>query len=704
MKKAIKLIIGNRSNGLCFLLFGLFFNIFVLKASDDVSLKHREDSLLNVLSKSSDPAQRMGLYRDLVVLNRYSSQEALYARQMLEMAEQADSIKGQYEALFNLCRYYCNTYKIDTLSYWVQKLDSITTARKDIPYELFLAHNAISRLHLNQGEYELAMNEAVKQQMLVEKSGFQKGLVCSNENWGLIYMVTNRWKEAAQSFESAISILKKLKDEQLYQLQMNECLIRVYLLMKEYQKAEEALNYHNQMLMDVKMSNDVKDKTYPVNESSAIMETYRIRLYSEVNQLKKAEEAIERLTPYHTCISKDYIQPIYNLAMANYYYAIKDYQKALEYINKPVENPTDREASLYQLKVAILNAMGRKREALKAYQQFLEFGKSQNEVVCTKQINQLRSIQKLNDDEKAVQKLVFQRKELNNKHSQLIIVIIFSAILLTSLVFLLCYLVRARKLKNTLLKEQGVLRETNKNLRKAKERAEMADRMKGNFIANISHEIRTPLNAIVGFAGLLSDSSGEDRAEYMQVIKNNSDLLLNLVSDVLNLSSLESDTFTLHYQHADIQECCQHALGTVRQRVNPDVKIVFTHPDVPYMTDTDTLRLQQLLVNLLANAAKFTDQGEIHLDYKVDALQGILIFSVTDTGCGIPLDKQEIIFNRFEKVDDFKQGAGLGLSICMAISKRFGGKLYVDSSYTHGARLVFEVPLIENPEEKKPED
>ena len=219
---------------------------------------------------------------------------------------------------------------------------------------------------------------------------------------------------------------------------------------------------------------------------------------------------------------------------------------------------------------------------------------------------------------------------------------------------------------------------------------------KTDFVANISHEIRTPLNAIVGFSGLLKGSEEEERAEYIKVISNNSDLLLNLVSDVLDLSRLDTDKLSLNIQTTNIRECCQQVLDTVRNRVAAKVNLTFTHSEEPLMVQTDPLRLQQLLLNILSNAVKFTEEGEINLDYKVAPNPGQVIISVTDTGCGIPLDKQQVIFNRFEKVDNFKQGAGLGLSICMAISEHLGGKLYVDSSYTQGARFVFVLPVGED--------
>lgn len=248
---------------------------------------------------------------------------------------------------------------------------------------------------------------------------------------------------------------------------------------------------------------------------------------------------------------------------------------------------------------------------------------------------------------------------------------------------------RTKRLKDELLKSE-------KDLRVAKDRAEESNRLKSAFLANMSHEIRTPLNSIVGFSDVLAvgDTTEEEQQSYYQIIKTNSDLLLRLINDILDLSRLEANRVILTWESCDVVLLCKQVVASVSlSRQSSDNQFLFTTSFESYRMETDVQRMQQVIINLLSNADKFTKKGKITLDFSVDEETQMAVFSVTDTGCGIPKEKQKLVFERFEKLNEYAQGTGLGLSICKLIVYKWKGAIWIDSDYTGGARFVFSHPL-----------
>lgn len=667
----------------------LFLTVWRIQASEaSAVLQQNQDSLLHVLSKLNNANEKIEVLQKLAILNTGKQEEVTSWKQLIEVANQADSLDCCYRAMSSISKYYAIKKDVDSLVFWANRLDSI--GQKDnraVEYQ-FQVYNYLCRVYMSGENFRLesAMSIAVSQRLLAEKTGSIRGLILSSENLGLIYMLSRRYEDAISNLETCLSLLNKEDNQLGYKLQVAESLVRTYIYQSEFTKAELLLDYYEETLIKIESIANVS--SYDSRYSRCFLYSYRIWMYSLQGKKEEAVEAIQKQVLYKDAL-RGFVWAINKFAMGHYYFMIKKYDQALWEL-KPIEEGDDE---VLQLRINILKAKGDKKSVLETSRQLLNVYKEKKLNAYLSQVDQLRSLRQLNEREKQEQVLLIQKQELKNKQVQLILLVVFSSILAVLLIFLIRYSLRIHRLKNVQEHEKEVLKETNRNLEFAREKAENADRMKSNFIANVSHEIRTPLNAIVGFTGLLADSSEEERTEYIQIINNNSDLLLNLVSDVLDLSRLEADNFTLYYQVVDIHACCRHALDAMRHRVNLKVKIVFTCSDAPYFMSTDPLRLQQLLMNLLTNAAKFTEEGEIRLDYKVDEINKRICFSVSDTGCGIPLDKRKIIFDRFEKVNDFKQGAGLGLPICKAISTRLGGEVYIDASYTAGACFVFILPL-----------
>ena len=240
------------------------------------------------------------------------------------------------------------------------------------------------------------------------------------------------------------------------------------------------------------------------------------------------------------------------------------------------------------------------------------------------------------------------------------------------------------------------LKQTEAMLIQAKEKAEEADRLKSAFLANMSHEIRTPLNAIIGFSSLLHYVENEqEREQYISLINHNNQLLLKLINDVLDLSKIEAGHIELHSEWFNPAELIEESITEYERNVPAGVKLFARYPAAPGQIEHDPMRIKQILNNFISNALKNTVQGHIEVYYETDT-DGIRI-SVSDTGCGIPPDKLGMIFERFEKVDSFAQGAGLGLSICKSIVEKMNGVITVDSTMGVGSTFTVELPCRTRP-------
>ena len=231
-------------------------------------------------------------------------------------------------------------------------------------------------------------------------------------------------------------------------------------------------------------------------------------------------------------------------------------------------------------------------------------------------------------------------------------------------------------------------------LRVAKEKAENLDRLKSAFLANMSHEIRTPLNAIVGFASLLIESDDKkERQDYVDIMQENTELLLQLISDILDLSKIEAGTLDFTMDHLDIKSFSEDIMRNYDIKEDKPVPVLLA-PDLPeYYIYTDKKRLMQVITNFINNALKFTNEGQIMLEYRHKAESNEIEFAVTDTGMGIAPDKVDQAFDRFVKLNSFSKGTGLGLSICRSIIEHLGGTIGAESEMGVGSRFWFTHPL-----------
>lgn len=271
------------------------------------------------------------------------------------------------------------------------------------------------------------------------------------------------------------------------------------------------------------------------------------------------------------------------------------------------------------------------------------------------------------------------------------ILLIVACILLIFLLMILLFLFRTNRLKDMLMNSLEQQKIVESELRVAKEKAEESDHLKSAFLANMSHEIRTPLNAIVGFSGLLAMAENyEERDEYINIINNNNELLLQLINDILDLSKIEANTLEFVYSDIDINQLLCDIEQTSRLKAADGVQVSFVEKLPHCIIRTDKNRLSQVVTNFINNAIKFTKEGSIYFGYKHK--ENNLYFYVSDTGCGIDKDVKDSVFQRFVKLDSFAQGTGLGLSICQMIVHKLGGEIGVDSELGQGSTFWFTLP------------
>lgn len=395
-----------------------------------------------------------------------------------------------------------------------------------------------------------------------------------------------------------------------------------------------------------------------------------------------------------------------------YMMAKKQYADVIPLLRRQIEDKNNtREEQLYLVEALLeaSNAIGDKDNELLALQMSNQLLKKRIESKASESYKELQIVYEVNDLKQANDELVEANQQivLDRHKEQLIYAFIGLVILIILLGVVFFFYRRSRRLTANLsdsnamiVGERDALKRAEKDLIKARDKAKASDRMKTDFVNNMSHEIRTPLEAIVEYSGLIADCADEDKRDYIKrfadVISLNADVLLSLVNDVLELPSLESAKMSIHFVQCSAREICKEAAEKVMSHLKPGVRLIFdeqAHADVKIQTDPQ--RVEQVLGNLLTNAAKFTEHGSIELDYTLSRDGKYITFAVTDTGIGIPRGKEEIIFSRFEKLNSSTPGSGLGLYISRMLAALLKGELKLDSDYRKGARFLLVLPVKE---------
>lgn len=541
-------------------------------------------------------------------------------------------------------------------------------------YTYFELERILIKSSLFRGEIRMAIAQSDQMYSKARALAYPFGNALALNAMGEVYSYTGRLREAGAAYEESLRLLDGMDGEDVH--------IRMLLVeLIDYNLRIRNVNGASRYLARLNLYPE--DRLSPLELAMRHISNASCQLFK--GDLKAASHCLAQIGQLETQLIPE-IQQYLLIIDARYLVATGEHEAALTAYNDFLQTEYARiNHNIYKEalleKADLLVKMGNKEEAYGQYGKVFSYIKTSFEKNYPKEIDRLCT--RFQADQLAYQ----------NERDRIVSMRFYLAGITVSVLFLIFLLVLGWKkifrLKRSQMRQEAM-----------KEKAVQAIQRKNMFLSNMSHEVRTPLNAIVGFSAVLTDEDesfdDESRREFSEIIKVNSFQLLKLINDILDFSDFENDNITFNIRTHDAVKLCNEVVETVMASRKLEVEMRFDTDLSVLMLDTDDARLRQVLINLLVNAAKFTEQGSIVLELKM-ADADTALFSVTDTGCGIPPEKQYLIFERFEKLNDFVQGSGLGLSICQLIVKYMNGKLWVDSGYTRGARFCFTHPLKYNP-------
>ena len=541
-------------------------------------------------------------------------------------------------------------------------------------YTYFELERILIKSSLFRGEIRMAIAQSDQMYSKARALTYPFGNALALNAMGEVYSYTGRLREAGAAYEESLRLLDGMDGEDVH--------IRMLLVeLIDYNLRIRNVNGASRYLARLNLYPE--DRLSPLELAMRHISNASCQLFK--GDLKAASHCLVQIGQLETQLIPE-IQQYLLIIDARYLVATGEHEAALTAYNDFLQTEYARiNHNIYKEalleKADLLVKMGNKEEAYGQYGKVFSYIKTSFEKNYPKEIDRLCT--RFQADQLAYQ----------NERDRIVSMRFYLAGITVSVLFLIFLLVLGWKkifrLKRSQMRQEAM-----------KEKAVQAIQRKNMFLSNMSHEVRTPLNAIVGFSAVLTDEDesfdDESRREFSEIIKVNSFQLLKLINDILDFSDFENDNITFNIRTHDAVKLCNEVVETVMASRKLEVEMRFDTDLSVLMLDTDDARLRQVLINLLVNAAKFTEQGSIVLELKM-ADADTALFSVTDTGCGIPPEKQHLIFERFEKLNDFVQGSGLGLSICQLIVKYMNGKLWVDSGYTRGARFCFTHPLKYNP-------
>lgn len=599
---------------------------------------------------------------------------------------------GKIEILKQFARkkiLYNDSISVDSVISWSEQLLPVLKQHRYKKETYFLLQLQLANAYTLRGDISLAIDRARLMYEEAKETDYKFGLVIANQAIGDAYTIANQGEKALDSYQDALNELTLTAPRHPY---------RTQLLLKESNTLQREGRLAEARLVLEEIKKDLKDTPdYATSFFATIEEANYAISHGHLSKtyLEDAAGYLQALDSICQIYPEKFYRFHHNYTKAAYYRAMGNWDK--QYWNKALKiyeqlrkEYSDNKRSTYYRWISLetiylYKIQNRAMDACRLYQELYPTVDTLASEGYTRQINILRAKYK-------VDQMAIANKEEHNK--------IITSILVGSIIFLVLF----SFITILLRKQRKKIALSTQRLERLRTNAENATSAKSVFLSNMSHEIRTPLNALSGFSSLLTEEGLDDetRRQCNEVILQNSELLLKLINDVIDLSSLEFGKIQFSIAGHNAVSICKNVADTVSKVKQTQAEIRFVTELESMEIETDDSRLQQVLINLLINATKFTPQGSITLELKKES-DDSLLFSVTDTGCGIPKEKQASIFQRFEKLNENAQGSGLGLSICQLIIEHIGGKIWIDPEYTTGSRFLFTHPIHYSPQAERKE-
>ncbi|WP_455664204.1 sensor histidine kinase [Phocaeicola sp.] len=664
---------------ICYILLSLW-GICISSAGISVT----RDSLLSVAANSTDVSRQIMAYRNLADLYFEEPEEAGYLHKMYHAAWEARDKENMLDALSDLSYSYVKALQFDSASYYMGIIGQTGNMEETIPYLSYLRMRIFeAKIRNNQAAEAIAEELAVMNDKGMDKNNIYTQIEQAYTTGCALYH-EDKAQEAYPFWKRAYELSGKLPMEGGYELR-TLVLWNYANSLNHQNKGEEFIKYIEelrQLYTNYYERYCVRQRPF-YNIDIRYLQCYSA-LFMAINKLPedKIDYYFNLINEMRPRMTKDADKYNCFLALNNYYLHKNDYLTALDtndslikyaWIISPSNVP-----GLLDISSQIYEAVHRYRYALRYHKYYIQVRDSLASSDLKEQLSELQV-------KYEVDKLNYENSCLANRY-KLILLIVLSSVLL--LVIGVCvYLYYGLKRERRMKKKLGELN------RKAGE----SEKLKTAFINSMCHEIRTPLNAIVGFSGIITDDTLVDdeamKMEYYNLITVNAQMLASLIDHLLVVANLDSSEELLPCERTDIKNICRQEMEKVKRQAKPEITYRLDLPDEEIFISTNEQYLSLVIENLLNNANKFTEKGTISLDVWLDKAQGRLQLTVTDTGCGIPSGKHDVVFQRFSKLDEYVQGNGLGLYLSRLIVTRLSGSIFVDPSYTDGARLVVNLPI-----------